>query len=366
MRPSTSLRQRSCFCRQAAGLGQAVLFRYTNSGGERELLIDLADQGEGPFRKDLEYDDDVARRSARAGPKARKSARRLGHWPRLREPVQRLPRRPHGRRERSDWPFSTDLRDGSYLGDGFAAAALSAAKRTTKPIAYATNYTQVRHDKLALALSNAGVPVLDGTTNALAAVRGVLAYRDFRERLNVSDPVPAVQPRQDWANTFRNGPRSGALPEDDALSLLADFDIPVVRHRRVSSAVEAVEAARQIGFPVALKTAKPGVTHKSEHGGVALAYGMLLPWRMPTAISKSASDQTPLLRHDVSRHRIVTGYGPRSGFWGDRYGRRRRVLIELLADRRVGLALWGEGTALGSSTLRGSDTSLTVTGVAPT
>ena len=41
-----------------------------------------------------------------------------------------------------------------------------------------TNYTQVRHDTLALTLSRAGVPVLDGTPNALVAVRGALAYRD--------------------------------------------------------------------------------------------------------------------------------------------------------------------------------------------
>jgi acetate---CoA ligase (ADP-forming) len=188
--------------------------------------------------------------------------------------------------------------------------------------------------------------VLDGTTNALAAVRGVLAYRDFRERLNVPDPVPAVQPRQDWANTFRNGPRPGALPEDDALSLLADFGIPVVRHRRVSSAVEAVEAARQIGFPVALKTAKPGVTHKSEHGGVALslrdaaavadAYGdiekRLGPDALVTAMMTRGIELSLGMVRDPDFGAIVT-----VGAGG--------VLIELLADRRVGLAPFGSATA---------------------
>ena len=53
----------------------------------------------------------------------------------------------------------------------------------------ATNYTQVRHDALALELTLAGVPVLDGTTNALAAIGGAFAYRDFQAR--PFDPPPS-------------------------------------------------------------------------------------------------------------------------------------------------------------------------------
>ena len=66
--------------------------------------------------------------------------------------------------------FNADIRDGYYLHRGFADAALAAARASDKLVAVATNYTQVRHDALALELTLAGVPVLDGTANALAAI----------------------------------------------------------------------------------------------------------------------------------------------------------------------------------------------------
>lgn len=67
------------------------------------------------------------------------------------------------------------------------------------------------------------------------------------------------------------GGGAGALPAAASLAFLARNGIPVVAHRAVRSAGEAAEAAREIGFPVALKIDAPGVTHKSDVGGVRLA-----------------------------------------------------------------------------------------------
>ena len=83
-----------------------------------------------------------------------------------------------------------DLRDGYYVSMGIAAAVAAAARSTEKPLAVATNYTQVRHDRLASELTEAGVPVLDGTANALVAVRGALAWRDAMKR--PADPPPVL------------------------------------------------------------------------------------------------------------------------------------------------------------------------------
>ncbi|GMU73683.1 MAG: hypothetical protein AMXMBFR42_31360, partial [Burkholderiales bacterium] len=63
--------------------------------------------------------------------------------------------------------FVNDIRDRYYLSDGFARAAAAAAATTEKPVAFVTNYTQLRHDDVAMRLTQAGVPVLDGTANAL-------------------------------------------------------------------------------------------------------------------------------------------------------------------------------------------------------
>jgi len=49
--------------------------------------------------------------------------------------------------------------------------------------------------------------------------------------------------------------------------------VPVAGARAAGSVAEAVGAAFDLGWPVALKTAVPGIRHKSDVGGVALGLG---------------------------------------------------------------------------------------------
>lgn len=59
-----------------------------------------------------------------------------------------------------------------------------------------------------------------------------------------------------------------ALPENDAFALLAEYGIRVPKRARVRDAGEAAVAARDIGYPVAVKIISPDITHKSDVGGV--------------------------------------------------------------------------------------------------
>jgi acetate---CoA ligase (ADP-forming) len=63
---------------------------------------------------------------------------------------------------------------------------------------------------------------------------------------------------------------SGAWAETAARSLLAAAGVPVVPAELVHSADEAVEAARRVGLPAALKICSAQIIHKSDIGGVAL------------------------------------------------------------------------------------------------
>jgi len=56
----------------------------------------------------------------------------------------------------------------------------------------------------------------------------------------------------------------------DSMRFLAREGLPVIPSRQASTEEEAVVAARQIGFPVAVKMSSPDVTHKSDVGGVVL------------------------------------------------------------------------------------------------
>ncbi len=64
----------------------------------------------------------------------------------------------------------------------------------------------------------------------------------------------------------------GWLPPERTRRLLEAYGLPVVPERAAGSADEAVAAARELGFPVVVKTAAAGA-HKTESGGVALDLG---------------------------------------------------------------------------------------------
>ena len=65
-------------------------------------------------------------------------------------------------------------------------------------------------------------------------------------------------------------PADGVWSEEAARSLLTDCGVPVVPAELVHSADEAVEAARRVGLPAALKVCSAQIAHKSDIGGVAL------------------------------------------------------------------------------------------------
>lgn len=60
------------------------------------------------------------------------------------------------------------------------------------------------------------------------------------------------------------------LTEREAKEVLAAYGVPVVQERLVHSADEAVDAARSVGMPVALKLESPDVPHKTEAGVIRL------------------------------------------------------------------------------------------------
>ena len=61
------------------------------------------------------------------------------------------------------------------------------------------------------------------------------------------------------------------LTEAEAYELLSAYGFTAPAWRVVGSAEEAVEAASELGYPVALKLSSPAVLHKSDVGGVELA-----------------------------------------------------------------------------------------------
>ncbi|MFV1978598.1 MAG: acetate--CoA ligase family protein [Myxococcota bacterium] len=248
----------------------------------------------------------------------------------------------------------SDIRDGHYHHRNLAQVARTAAERAAMPLAFVTNYSMVNHREIALDLTEFGVPVLDGTREALQAFRHMFDYRDFvarPESAPPSSPPAAVTKR--WRERLCD---PDPLDEVESLSLLADYGIPVARTVRATSQGGALQAAAEIGYPVVLKTAEPGIEHKSEVGGVVLDLAN------PEALKIAYDDLEQRLgsRVSVSR-RVPEGVEIALGAIRDsQFGcyvmvAAGGVLIELLSDSAVSLAPIGEQGAerlLGSLKVR--------------
>ena len=160
-----------------------------------------------------------------------------------------------------------DIRDGSYIAEGFSRAVVASSRKTEKPVAIVTNYASVSHRALALATTEAGVPVIDGTPEALCAIRNLFVLRDTRNRARTMSYPVSDEIRDRWRERLAD-----RLPFDEleALKLLSDYGLRTAKTVRCSTMIEANDAGKLIGYPVAMKTAAPGIRHKSDVGGVML------------------------------------------------------------------------------------------------
>lgn len=331
----------SCGRRTARG----GLVAIGDSGGERELMIDLADRIGVPFAKLSEGTVSSIAKQLDPGLEAANPLDAWGTGTNFSAQYESCLSALLADDAAAMGLLAIDIRDQSYLHRGFANAALGASSKTDKPVAVATHYSQVRHDALALELTLAGVPVLDGTTNALVAVRAALGYRDFLARPD--DPPPAPPPqRQQERNDVSQRIVGRRLDETESLRVLTAWGIPTIAHEVVASFDEAKKAASAFGYPVVCKTAEPGILHKSDVGGVRLglgddaslaeAYGDLAARLGPLVLI------APMVRSGIELSMGMVRdpqFGPlvSVGAGG--------TLIELLSDRKVALAPFGPNTA---------------------
>ncbi len=138
---------------------------------------------------------------------------------------------------------------------------------TGKPVFLVANRQGTGADPAVLSATREGFPVLDGLAPFLTGVRCLIGYRDFQARGDMALEVPPAGAVAAWGKRLL---RAQPLDEQDAMRLLDHFGVPANCGRVVEDLEQALEAAASSGFPVVLKTAAPAVAHKSDVDGVCL------------------------------------------------------------------------------------------------
>ena len=138
---------------------------------------------------------------------------------------------------------------------------------TGKPVFLVSNIQGTSSDNTVMESTARGLPILDGVYSFLAGVRCMHQYRDYLAHENdILEPI-ATEAITKWQQTIDQGQLIG---EHEALGMLSDSGIAANQSYYADNLDDVIESAKKLGYPVVLKTAVPGISHKSEIHGVHL------------------------------------------------------------------------------------------------
>jgi acyl-CoA synthetase (NDP forming) len=164
--------------------------------------------------------------------------------------------------------FAVDLVTDDADDEGYFSCFLRVWPETDKPMAMLSNFAGGIDRSDVRRIYEAGAPALEGTLTGLAAFRHLFERRDHQALPPVAGSSPVGnEVRERWRARLSDG---RPFDELEALALLAGYGVPVIESARADTLEDAIAAAERIGLPVAMKTAAPGVQHKSDVGGVRL------------------------------------------------------------------------------------------------
>lgn len=237
--------------------------------------------------------------------------------------------------------MSQDLRDGYFLTEGCLQAIDIARERTDKPLAFMTNFSGTRRERTTKALDGRCVPVMSGTRDALHAVNNALRRRDYRylpKRRIAKLPMgveAALVPGQ-------------VLQEYEALQTLSSAGIPVVPSFRIDSVDDLDALHDRLSFPAVLKTAAPGVLHKTDAGGVVLGVSGMPAMRSAYTEMTARLGPEAIVQPMIERDReLILGLKTDETFGPLIVVGAGGVLAETLRDRTTFLPGAGESEIVG-------------------
>ena len=252
-------------------VGPGGLVCLHDSGGERQLMVDLADAA-GVELTDLNADtvsklEDVldpelpavnpldawSRGGANASEQMAKCLAIMMSDPNTAVGAVIHDRAPHG----TVYPNYVEYMHYAHAATGKPAALVAARQGTGC-------------DPLVVTSTHNGLPVLDGVAQFLTGMRKLFDYRDFLERAPLDIAEVPQRVASQWPALLKQG---RVLDEAESSRLLRDFGVNANACSLVDNEAQLLEAARDYGYPIVLKTAMPGITHKTDRGGVVLGIG---------------------------------------------------------------------------------------------
>lgn len=203
--------------------------------------------------------------------------------------------------------MATNIPDGQDFTNTCTRALEKVAAGTDKPVVMFGNVATTMSPTECQRYRSLGVPVLMGTETALRALSHYARFHAAGTHTSRSAPViniPASVPAR-WQTRLVQAASVGASVQD--FDLLRDFGLPVPASLSTSDTAQALDFAQRHGYPLVAKIDAADVGHKSDIGGVILGIhsgdALLAAMRKLQAIAPGAV----LLQQQLQGTEIILG-----------------------------------------------------------
>ena len=231
--------------------------------------------------------------------------------------------------------YTTDTAPG--LPD-LAAAAKRLPEQSQKPYLLTYSLGNANNIEFAGEMLDCGVPVISGVRPLLTGVKRAFDYRDFRKTTDTRPEVVDEDSIRRWEERLRNEPPPG---ESEVLQMLSELGVSATESRICGSAEEAVLAAGAISYPIVLKTAVAGLLHKSDAGGVHIGIEDEAPLRAAYEALLQLGPEVCVARMAPAGVEVAFGMVNDAQFGPVVMVSAGGTLVEVLDDRAYALAPFG-------------------------
>jgi acyl-CoA synthetase (NDP forming) len=162
--------------------------------------------------------------------------------------------------------FEFEFRDGFSHYPELLDVTRQLAAHSDKPVVLINSCNFASITRTAAEFSVEDIPTINGIDVALRALRNLMRYRADPEPGSVIGPIEFDAGKiADWSRRLAG---LEACDEITSLQLMSDVGLPCVRFELAEDLSQALAAADACGYPLVLKTAMPGIAHKSDQDGV--------------------------------------------------------------------------------------------------
>ncbi len=226
-----------------------------------------------------------------------------------------------------DFPYinNCDMQEWTDAAESFVEACNQTGSKGVVITCLSENYT----DKIRDYLVSSGIAPLHGMEQALAAIETMSKIGRAWQRNRPLPEISALSTNKTIADSI-------GLDEYEAKSFLASFGVNIPVSKITDNMLVCASAAKEIGFPVVLKSVSTDIAHKSEIGAVVLGINnekqlmehaqRLQKISTSLLVEQQVDDCVAELLIGVSYDRLF-GHYLILGFGG--------TLVELIGDREI-------------------------------